>query len=852
MGRLTTHVLDQAAGKPAAGLRIEVWRLDGASALLKTVTTNSDGRIDGPLLEGEALTAGHYELRFHAGDYLRCLGGEAARSGVPRRDSDPLRHCRPRRALSRAAAALALWLFDLSGKLMADADAPSASCAGARWSSSPTSRPCARCSTICGSRNAPAAPRKAAARAIAAPARWRSARCATAASSMSRSMPASCSSARSTARRWSTVDDLAPRGRPASGAAGDGRPSRLAMRLLHAGLRHEPVHALPRRGARRPGRGRTTGIAGNLCRCTGYRPIVDAALTACAGAARPMPMRAAAETARSSAAARRRRGSSSSATSSRFFAAPASAESLAELYAAPSRCDDRRRRDRCRPVDHQAASRPAQDHPSRPRRGSAPTSPTTATRCPSAPPSPMPRPQPIAGGDRSRSRRAAPPPRLEAGAGHRHGRRQHRQWLADRRHAAGADRARRHARAAPRRRHAHAAARRFLHRLWQAGSRGRANSCRRIDGPEARGRTKPSAATRSPSASTRISRPVMGAFRLTLDGGRIARRPYRLRRHGGDAEARRSARKRRCTALDLTMQPAGTPALAALDRGFPADRRPPRSRSLSPGDGARAADARRCTRSPARDSAATRIIGQREVRHDASPEAQGTPRSPRRPPPAWRRALAHDSAARHVQGAAIYIDDMREPEGTLHVAPGYAAEGACGRIATLDLEAVRAAPGVVAVLTADDIPGINDCSPAHRRRSHPRRRRDRVPRPGDLRGGRRNPRRRRAARRGWRGSRSPPKRRRSPSTTRSPRTRDVLPPYEFMRGDVGSRPRRARHRHRRQAFRIGGQEHFYLEGQVALAMPRGGRRHDWSIPRPSIRPRCSIASPRCWRCPMPW
>ncbi len=74
MGRLSTHVLDQAAGKPAAGLRIEVWCLDGAQQLLKTVTTNADGRCDGPLLEGEALAAGRYELRFHAGAYLRSSG----------------------------------------------------------------------------------------------------------------------------------------------------------------------------------------------------------------------------------------------------------------------------------------------------------------------------------------------------------------------------------------------------------------------------------------------------------------------------------------------------------------------------------------------------------------------------------------------------------------------------------------------------------------------------------------------------------------------------------------------------------------------------------------------------------
>jgi 5-hydroxyisourate hydrolase len=67
MGKLTTHVLDTALGKPAAGLRIEVWR----NTLLKTITTNADGRADAPLLEGEHFTSGQYELRFFAGDYLR-------------------------------------------------------------------------------------------------------------------------------------------------------------------------------------------------------------------------------------------------------------------------------------------------------------------------------------------------------------------------------------------------------------------------------------------------------------------------------------------------------------------------------------------------------------------------------------------------------------------------------------------------------------------------------------------------------------------------------------------------------------------------------------------------------------
>jgi len=73
MGRLTTHVLDTASGKPAAGLKIELFRV-GDAAPLKTIRTNADGRADGPLLEGADFAAGQYELLFHAGDYLRACG----------------------------------------------------------------------------------------------------------------------------------------------------------------------------------------------------------------------------------------------------------------------------------------------------------------------------------------------------------------------------------------------------------------------------------------------------------------------------------------------------------------------------------------------------------------------------------------------------------------------------------------------------------------------------------------------------------------------------------------------------------------------------------------------------------
>jgi 5-hydroxyisourate hydrolase len=73
MGRLTTHVLDTALGRPAAGLKIELYRVGPTEERLTVATTNADGRVDRPLLEGAALSPGVYELRFHAGDYLRAV-----------------------------------------------------------------------------------------------------------------------------------------------------------------------------------------------------------------------------------------------------------------------------------------------------------------------------------------------------------------------------------------------------------------------------------------------------------------------------------------------------------------------------------------------------------------------------------------------------------------------------------------------------------------------------------------------------------------------------------------------------------------------------------------------------------
>lgn len=81
-GYLTTHVLDTGSGRPAAGLKIELYRLEGAARThLKTLVTNDDGRTDGQILPEAEFAVGEYELVFHAGAYLDATGapGESPR-----------------------------------------------------------------------------------------------------------------------------------------------------------------------------------------------------------------------------------------------------------------------------------------------------------------------------------------------------------------------------------------------------------------------------------------------------------------------------------------------------------------------------------------------------------------------------------------------------------------------------------------------------------------------------------------------------------------------------------------------------------------------------------------------------
>jgi 5-hydroxyisourate hydrolase len=79
MARLSTHVLDTTRGKPAQNVLVDLHSYsNGERRLIKSASTNADGRTGEPLLAGDAIEPGIYELTFHAGDYFRGAGVELA------------------------------------------------------------------------------------------------------------------------------------------------------------------------------------------------------------------------------------------------------------------------------------------------------------------------------------------------------------------------------------------------------------------------------------------------------------------------------------------------------------------------------------------------------------------------------------------------------------------------------------------------------------------------------------------------------------------------------------------------------------------------------------------------------
>jgi len=176
----------------------------------------------------------------------------------------------------------------------------------------------------------------------------------------------------------------------------------------------------------------------------------------------------------------------------------------------------------------------------------------------------------------------------------------------------------------------------------------------------------------------------------------------------------------------------------------------------------------------------------------------------------------HDSALLHVTGAARYVDDLPEPADLLHLAFGQSAM-AHARIVSMDLSAVRAAAGVVAVYTAADIPGVNDVSPV----AHD----DRLLADGEvinvgqaifLVAATSQRAARQAARLGQVEYEPLPAR----LTIEDAEAAQSLiePTQRMVRGDA-ARALRAAPQRLSGVFAMGGQEHFYLEGQVAIATP---------------------------------
>jgi 2-oxo-4-hydroxy-4-carboxy-5-ureidoimidazoline decarboxylase len=117
-GRLSTHVLDTHAGRPAQGVAIELYEFAGQQAhRIASAVTNADGRTDQPLISGRPLPIGRYELQFAVGDHFRSRG--VAGGEPPFLDIVPLRFsiAEPEGALSRAAPLYPVELFHLPRQL---------------------------------------------------------------------------------------------------------------------------------------------------------------------------------------------------------------------------------------------------------------------------------------------------------------------------------------------------------------------------------------------------------------------------------------------------------------------------------------------------------------------------------------------------------------------------------------------------------------------------------------------------------------------------------------------------------------------------------------------------------------
>ena len=180
--------------------------------------------------------------------------------------------------------------------------------------------------------------------------------------------------------------------------------------------------------------------------------------------------------------------------------------------------------------------------------------------------------------------------------------------------------------------------------------------------------------------------------------------------------------------------------------------------------------------------------------------------------------LRHDSAIKHVTGRAEYCDDIAEPIGTLHAYLGLSTK-AHALLRDVDLSAVRAAPGVVGVLTADDIPGVNDVSPTGRN-DEPIFATEKVEfwgQPMFAVVAETRDAARRAAKLAQITYEDLPHAL-DPEAAQEAGMGYVTPPLTLKRGEAESAMSKAAHRIKGK-LRVGGQDHMYLEGHIAFAIP---------------------------------
>ncbi|NBX56125.1 MAG: xanthine dehydrogenase molybdopterin binding subunit, partial [Betaproteobacteria bacterium] len=181
------------------------------------------------------------------------------------------------------------------------------------------------------------------------------------------------------------------------------------------------------------------------------------------------------------------------------------------------------------------------------------------------------------------------------------------------------------------------------------------------------------------------------------------------------------------------------------------------------------------------------------------------------------KSVQHESATAHVQGSAAYIDDLPLTQGTLHAAP-ILSTVARGRVISLDLREVLAAPGVHVVVTAQDIPG--DPMIASFNRDEPILATDAVSHMGQVLAlvvaDTHRQARAAAQRAGLQAEAEPPL---LNARQAQAQAQTVLPSVHVQRGHPDQARQTAPHQLQGQ-LEIGGQEHYYLESQIAYVLPQ--------------------------------